>query len=47
MQNAYIERFNRTFRQDVLDAYILEDLYQFQEITEEWLEDYNYHRPHE
>ena len=33
MQNAYIERFNRTFRQDVLDAYIFEDLYQFREIT--------------
>ena len=47
MQNAYIERFNRTFRQDVLDAYIFEDLYQFREITEEWLEDYNNHRHHE
>jgi len=47
MQNTYIERFNRTFRQDVLDAYIFEDLYQFREITEEWLEDYNHHRPHE
>jgi putative transposase len=47
MQNAYIERFNRTFRQDVRDAYIFEDLYQFRAITEEWLEDYNHHRPHE
>jgi putative transposase len=47
MQNAYIERFNRTFRQDVLDAYIFEDLYQFREITKEWLEDYNHPRPHE
>ena len=31
----------------VLDAYIFEDLYQFREITEEWLEDYDHHRPHE
>ncbi|NDA64514.1 MAG: hypothetical protein EBX50_21165 [Chitinophagia bacterium] len=38
---------NRHFRQDVLDAYILEGLYKFRAITEEWLEDYNHHRPHE
>ena len=47
MQNGYIERFNRTFREDVLDAYIFEDLCQFREIKDEWLEDYNNHRPHE
>jgi putative transposase len=35
------------FPSGVLDAYIFEDLYQFREITEEWLEDYNHHRPHE
>ena len=28
MQNAYVERFNRTFREDVLDAYIFEDINQ-------------------
>ena len=47
MQNGYIERFNRTFREDVLDAYMFEDLYQFREIKDEWMEDYNNHRPHE
>lgn len=47
MQNGYIERFNRTFRQDVLDAYLFEDLYEVRQIKEEWMEDYNYHRPHE
>lgn len=47
MQNGFIERFNRTFRQDVLDAYMFEDLDQFRDITEEWMEDYNHHRPHE
>ena len=47
MQNGYIERFNRTFRQDVLDAYMFKDLYEFNDIKDEWLEDYNHHRPHE
>ena len=47
VQNAYIERFNRTFRQDVLDAYLFEDLMQVRMIAEEWMNDYNNHRPHE
>jgi putative transposase len=47
MQNGYIERFNRTFRQDVLDAYMFKDLYEFNDIKDEWLEDYNHRRPHE
>lgn len=47
MQNGYIERFNRTFRENILDAYLFEDLNQVQVLAEEWMEDYNYRRPHE
>jgi len=46
-QNAYIERFNRTFREDVLDAYLFDDLQEVRTITEHWLYEYNTIRPHE
>jgi putative transposase len=47
MQNAYIERFNRTFREEVLDAYLFVDLEQVQGMANDWLRGYNEQRPHE
>ena len=47
MQNGFIERFNRTYREDVLDAYIFESLEQVRTITEQWQKDYNQHHPHQ
>jgi putative transposase len=47
MQNGYVERFNRSFRGDVLDANLFENITQVRILTDEFLEDYNHHRPHE
>ncbi|MGQ1891113.1 IS3 family transposase, partial [Thermophagus sp. OGC60D27] len=45
-QNAYIERFNRLFREDILDAYLFSDLHQVRELAWEWMDDYNEAHPH-
>ena len=46
-QNAYVERFNGSYRRGVLDAHIFEDIDQLREQTQIWVEDYNTKRPHE
>ena len=46
-QNAFIERFNRTYREAVLDAFLFHTVAEVQAITEDWLEEYNAIRPHE
>jgi putative transposase len=46
VQNAYIERFNRIFREDILDAYWFEDLDHLRALIHKWREDYNYRHPH-
>jgi putative transposase len=46
-QNAFVERFNRTFRHEVLDAYVFESLDQVREISAAWMREYNEERPHD
>ncbi len=46
-QNAFIERFNRTFRSEVLNAYLFESLEQVREVAWWWMVAYNEERPHD
>ncbi|MEM7292043.1 MAG: IS3 family transposase [Pseudomonadota bacterium] len=44
-QNAYIERFNKTYRNEVLNAYLF-TIEQVRDTTTDWIRIYNEERPH-
>lgn len=46
-QNSFVERFNRTYRTEILDMYAFKNLHEVRELTENWMREYNEERPHD
>lgn len=46
-RNAFVERFNRSFHEEVLDAWLFDAVSEVQTVADEWLADYNEFRPHD
>ncbi|QGP49732.1 putative transposase OrfB [Piscirickettsia salmonis] len=46
-QNGYIERFNRTYRGDILDSNQFTSLQQVQKLSDDWIVEYNTIKPHQ
>lgn len=46
-QNTLIERFNGSYRREVLNAHLFTDLNQVRDQSQQWIWEYNNFRPHE
>jgi putative transposase len=46
-QNAYIERFNRSYRNEVLDTWLFRSLAEVRDMTWAWMLEYNEERDHD
>ena len=44
-QNGFVKRFNRTYREEVLDANLFSSLDEARRNTADWLQEYNSIRP--
>ncbi len=47
MQNGFIERLNGSIRNELLNAYVFRTINEVRQQVDEWVDDYNYHRPHD
>jgi putative transposase len=47
MQNGYVERSNRSFREEVIDANLFGSLTEVRNAVHQWMIDYNEERPHD
>ncbi|PJE80274.1 hypothetical protein CI610_00751 [invertebrate metagenome] len=46
-QNAYVERFNRTYREEILNRYVFKTLNPVRQLTHDWIHPYHKERPHD
>lgn len=46
-QNGFVERLNRSFREDILDCYLFDSLDEVRDAAWDWLIEYNEQRPHD
>lgn len=46
-QNGYVERFNKSYRGGVQDAYLFDNIDELREVTQIWVDDYNNARPND
>jgi putative transposase len=47
MQNGFIERLNGSFRKELFNAYVFKTISEVRGKVKEWMDDYNYERPHQ
>ena len=46
-KNGYVERFNRSFREDILDCYLFDSLDEVRDLAWDWQNEYNEERSHD